>query len=52
MDIREAIYTRRAVREFTSEPVSESIIRDLIDAAVQAPAALDVLYRPGHGCSC
>jgi nitroreductase len=41
MDIREAIYTRRAVREFTSEPVSESIIRDLIDAAVQAPSAVN-----------
>jgi nitroreductase len=41
MDIRETIYTRRAVREFTSEPVSESIIRDLIDAAVQAPSAVN-----------
>ena len=41
MDIGEAIYTRRAVREFTSEPVSESIIRDLIDAAVQAPSAVN-----------
>ncbi len=36
MDLKEAIYTRRAVREFTAEGVSESIVRDLIGAAVQA----------------
>lgn len=41
MDLREAIYTRRAVREYTAEAVSESIIRDLIDAAIQAPSAVN-----------
>ncbi len=41
MDLKEAIYTRRSVREFTAAPVSESIIRDLIDAAVQAPSAVN-----------
>jgi nitroreductase len=41
MDLKEAIYTRRAVREFTAEAVSESIIRDLIEAAVQAPSAVN-----------
>jgi nitroreductase len=41
MDLKEAIYTRRAVREFTAEAVSESIIRDLIDAAIQAPSAVN-----------
>lgn len=41
MDLKEAIYTRRSVREFTAEPVSESIIRDLIDAAIQAPSAVN-----------
>ena len=41
LDLREAIYTRRAIREFTAEPVSESIVRDLIDAAVQAPSAVN-----------
>ena len=41
MDLKEAIYTRRATREFTAEPVSESIIRDLIDAAIQAPTAVN-----------
>ena len=29
VDLKEAIYTRRSVREYTAEPVSESIIRDL-----------------------
>ncbi len=41
MDLKEAIYTRRSVREFTAEPVSESIIRGLIDAAIQAPSAVN-----------
>jgi nitroreductase len=41
MDLKEAIYGRRSVREFISEPVSETIIRDLIDAAIQAPSAVN-----------
>ncbi len=39
MDLKEAIYTRRAVREFTAEAVDEKTIRELIDAAIQAPSA-------------
>lgn len=39
MDILEAIYTRRAVRDFTAEPVDEKSLRKLIDAAIQAPSA-------------
>jgi nitroreductase len=41
MDLKEAIYTRRAVREFTGQAVDQTIIRDLIDAAVQAPSAVN-----------
>jgi nitroreductase len=41
MDIKEAIYTRRAVREFTADPVDESILLELIDAAIQAPSAVN-----------
>jgi nitroreductase len=41
MDLREAIYGRRAVREFTKEPVDETIIRQLIEAAIQAPSAVN-----------
>jgi nitroreductase len=41
MDIREAIYGRRAVREFTTEPVQEAAIRKLVDAAIQAPSAVN-----------
>jgi nitroreductase len=41
MDLREAIYTRRAVREFDAEPVEEKTIRQLIDAAIQAPSAVN-----------
>jgi nitroreductase len=41
MDLREAIYTRRAVRDFTTEPVDEKTLRELIDAAIQAPSAVN-----------
>lgn len=37
----EAIYSRRAVREFTEEPVDDKTLRQLIDAAVQAPSAIN-----------
>ncbi len=41
MDLNEAIYTRRAVREFTGEPVNEEMLRRPIDAAIQAPSAVN-----------
>jgi len=41
MDLLEAIYTRRAVRAFAPEPVAESALRAVIDAAVQAPSAVN-----------
>lgn len=41
MDLREAIYTRRATRAYTEQPVDEKTIRDLIDAAIQAPSAVN-----------
>ncbi len=41
MDLKEAIYTRRAVREFTAESVDDETIRALIEAAVQAPSAVN-----------
>jgi len=41
MDVKEAIYGRRAVREFTAEPVDKYAIRQLIDAAIQAPSAVN-----------
>lgn len=41
MDVREAIYGRRAVREFMTEPVEEAALRRLVDAAIQAPSAVN-----------
>jgi nitroreductase len=41
MDLKEAIYTRRSTRDYTDEPVDEKTIRDLIDAAIQAPSAVN-----------
>ncbi len=39
MDVREAIYHRRSIRAFTSEPVTKKILLHLLDAAIQAPSA-------------
>lgn len=41
MELTEAIYHRRAVRHYTGAKVSDSIIQQLIDAAVQAPSSLN-----------
>ena len=41
MDINEAISGRRAVREYTTEPVSEVVIKSLIDAAIHPPSAVN-----------
>jgi nitroreductase len=41
MELKEAIYSRRAVRDYTDRKVSRSTIHELVDAAIQAPTALD-----------
>lgn len=41
MEIETTIYERRSVREFTAEEVDEATIRKLIDAAIQAPSAVN-----------
>jgi nitroreductase len=41
MDFMQAIYSRRAVREFMAESVDEKTLRQLIDAAIQAPSAVN-----------
>jgi nitroreductase len=39
-NILEAIHLRRAVRAYTNEELSEASVRELLDAAVQAPTAM------------
>lgn len=41
MELREAIYRRRATRGFTREPVSKELIEKLVDAAIHAPSAVN-----------
>jgi nitroreductase len=38
--IMDAIYHRRAVRDYLSKPIEKSIIQTLLDAAIQAPTAM------------
>lgn len=42
MDLKEAIYTRRSVRAYEPRPVDRNLIRQLIDAAIQAPCAMGI----------
>jgi nitroreductase len=41
MELLKAINERRSVREYTDEPVSDAVLRELIDAAIQAPSAIN-----------
>lgn len=42
MDLMEALRTRRAVREFTTAPVGDDAIKELIAAAILAPSAVNL----------
>jgi nitroreductase len=46
MELTEAINTRRSIRRFSSEPVSEETIKELLHAAMQAPSARN--EQPWH----
>lgn len=39
MDFKECMLTRRSIRNFTDEPISEDVIRDIVNAAIYAPSA-------------
>lgn len=41
MDLMDAIYTRRSVRGYTDKPVDRGDVQKLIDAAIQAPNAMN-----------
>jgi nitroreductase len=48
MDLKDAIYSRRAVRRYTAETVDATVLRRLIDTAVQAPSAVN--EQPWYFC--
>lgn len=39
MDALETLFTRRSIRKYTSEPVSEEDLRTILEAAMNAPSA-------------
>ena len=41
MDLMEAIYSRRSVRSYTDKQVEKPIVETLLQAAIQAPSALN-----------
>jgi nitroreductase len=46
MDLFDAINTRRSIRKFTKEPISEKLTELIIKAAMQAPSARN--FQPWH----
>jgi hypothetical protein len=42
IEVLNAIYGRRAVRRYTSAPMDARSIEELIDAAIQAPSAMNL----------
>ncbi len=41
MDVMDAIRKRRSVRDFAGDAIDKTVIRQIIDAAVQAPSAIN-----------
>lgn len=39
MDAMEAILTRRSIRQYTAQPVSEELVKELLQAAMSTPSA-------------
>lgn len=39
MDVKEAILKRRSIREFNQNPISDDMIRELLESAMAAPSA-------------
>lgn len=46
METIEAILSRRSIRQFTNQPVSEELVEQLLEAAMQAPSARNT--QPWH----
>lgn len=42
MDVLTAIHARRAVRDYSDEPVADTVISTLIDAAIWAPSGINL----------
>lgn len=42
MNVHDAIFNRRSVREFRNEAVDASILEELVDAAMQAPSSMNL----------
>lgn len=39
MDAMDALFSRRSIRKYTSEPVTTDLLRDILEAAMSAPSA-------------
>lgn len=46
MDVLDAIFTRRSIRSFTGEPISDADLITIVKAGCQAPSAMN--HQPWH----
>ena len=44
MDTREALLTRRSIRRYKSDPIPESDLRDILEAGLCAPSAINLQH--------
>lgn len=45
MDAMEAILTRRSVRKYNKKPLSDEIVKDLLDVGMSAPNSAILKFR-------
>lgn len=39
MDAMEALFSRRSIRKYTAGPITEEVLREVLEAAMSAPSA-------------
>ena len=42
IEVKDAIISRRSIRQFTSEPISNEVITDILEVAARAPSGTNI----------
>ena len=42
IEVKDAIISRRSLRQFTSEPISNEVITDILEVAARAPSGTNI----------
>ena len=44
MDVFEALYTTRAMRRVSEDPIPEGVLQQMVDAGIRAPSAVSYTH--------